>query len=139
VIDRAGAGGPVEAEAAAQLFKDTRVLCWSQVEVAAEEQWRLAGPPDRGLRRFLDIRRSELGLVVGRVQVGDADTGGGTGERHRPPLRPALVDRQLASLDDPAEGPAGPDQGQVRAALARGDQVGIEARRGSTQCAERVA
>ena len=75
-----------------------------QVEVAAEQQRRLAGPlgrrppaaAGRPRRRGRACRWSRAGW---RRRGSER----GAGERHRPPLRPALVDRQLAPLDDPAE------------------------------------
>ena len=79
------------------------------------------------------------GSVVGGVQVGDADPGGGAGQRHRPALGPALVDREPAPLDDPAERSAAPHEGEVGAALAGGDQVRVEAGGRRAQGAEAVA
>ncbi len=85
----------------------------------------VAGPLGRRPGRFEHVLARQLRLVVGRVQVGDAEAGGGAGEGHRAALGLALVDRQLAPLGDPAEPPRHPDQGQVGAALAGGHQVRV--------------
>ena len=73
------------------------------------------------------------------MQVGEAElcvaAVDDAGEGHRPPLRGALVDRQLTPLDDPAVA----DQGEIRAALAGSDQVGVDAGGEGAQGAERVA
>ncbi len=139
VIDRLRRGAPGEAEAVAQLIEGVRVFRRSQVEVAAEEQRRFAGPPGRCLRRFHDIGHGQGRMVVGRVEVGDADAGLGAGEGHRAALRIALVNRQLAALDDRPKRSIRSDQGQVRAALGGGDQVRVEPGGQSPQSAERVA
>ena len=114
--------GPVVGESrpksAASRAKTLRVLGRAQVEVAAEDQRRVAGPLGRRLGRAQHVLDRQRRLVVGRVQVGDADARGGAGEGHRAPLRLALVDLQLAPLGDPAELPRHPHQGRVRAALA---------------------
>ena len=73
------------------------------------------------------------------MQVGDAEIGGGAGQGHRAPLRAALVDRQLASLDDCPERAARADQGQVGASLAGRDQIGVEAGCRGAQRAKAVA
>jgi hypothetical protein len=102
VVDRARAGGTGKVETVAQLLEDPWVLSRAQVEVAAEEQRRIASPPDRGLRRPQDVGGSELGPIVCRVQVGDAETRRGAGKCHRAALRPPGVDCQPAPLDDRA-------------------------------------
>ncbi len=102
VVDRAWAGRGGQAEAVAQLGEDRRVLPRAQVEVATEDQRRLAGPLGCRRRGAQHVLGGELGTVVGRVQVGDAEARSGAGECHGPPLRPAGVDRQLTPLDDPA-------------------------------------
>ncbi len=102
VVDRPRTGASGKAETAPQFFEDAGVLTGAQVEVAAEEQRRIAGPSDRGLRRQQDVGGSELGPVVCRVQVGNAEAGGSARKRHSPPLRPPRVDRQLPPLDDHA-------------------------------------
>ncbi|MDX6610072.1 MAG: hypothetical protein QOF85_1997 [Solirubrobacterales bacterium] len=101
VVDCTGVGGTDEAEALPQGLEGVEVITWPQVEVAAEEQWRVPSPLDRRSGRPQNVGRGEVGPVVGRVQVGDADARGGASEGHRPPLRPAPVDRQLPPLHDP--------------------------------------
>src|SRR4051794_5904684 len=100
MVDRARASGSDEVEALLQLFEGARVLAGSQVEVAAEKQRRITSPLDCGLSRPQDVGGSELGSVICRVQVGDAEAGGGAGKRHRPALRPPSVNRQFPPLDD---------------------------------------
>jgi hypothetical protein len=104
VIDRLGVGEASETEALAQRLKGGGVLGGSQVEVTAEEQRRVAGPLSRRLGGAQYIGRGEVRPVIGRVQVGEAEVGTRTerdaSERHRPPLRPPGVDRQLPPLQD---------------------------------------
>jgi hypothetical protein len=106
VIDRAGMGLAVQSEALAQRLEGSGVLGGSQVEVAAEEQWRIPRPLGRRLGRPQDIRRRQIRPVVGRVQVGDAEVGAvaerDARERHRSPLRPPDMDLQLPPLHDPS-------------------------------------
>jgi ornithine carbamoyltransferase len=137
VVDRVRGGGAGEPEARAQLLEDGEVLGGSQVEIAAEDQRRLAGPPRRGLRRPQHVLARHPRPVVGRVQVGDAELSAPADprERHRPPLRPPLVNRQLAPLDDALAA----DEGEVRAALAGGEQVRVPPGKAGAQGAERVA
>jgi hypothetical protein len=151
VVDRTRSGWCGEAEALTQPGEHGGALLRSQVEVAAEDQRRLAGPFVGGGGGAQHVLDGQLGLVRGGVQVGDADTGGGAGEGHHPPLERPLVNRQLMSLDDSApvrflfpRGTKGApervsDQREVRAALARGDQIRVEAGRERAQGAERVA
>jgi hypothetical protein len=140
VIDRVGRGRGDQAEALAQLGEDLWVLLGSQVEVAAEDQRRVARPVASGLRGAQHVLARQLGAVVGRVQVGDAELGAiaagrDAREGHRPPLGPPFVNRQIAPLDDLTAS----HQGEVRAALAGGDQVGVEAGGDGAHGAERVA
>jgi hypothetical protein len=105
VIDCLGLGGTAEPEALAQGLECLGILSGSQVEVAAKEQRRVPGPPGRCLRCTKDISRGEVGPVVGRVQVGDAELLASIANRdaskcHSPPLRPPGMDRQLPPLDD---------------------------------------
>ncbi len=104
VVDRSRARGPGQAEAALQLREDVGVLAGAQVEVAAEEQRRLAGPVDGRGSRAQDIGGGELRPAVCCVQVGDAEMGTRVDrdprEGHRPPLRPPGMDRQLTPLGD---------------------------------------
>jgi ornithine carbamoyltransferase len=126
VVDRAGAGRPLEAVALPQSIEDGGVLARSQVEVAAEEQRAVPCPfrcPRRGKQ---DVLRGQRRNVVGGVQVGDADAAAGTHEAHCPPLRPAGVDRHPPPLDDAAERARGADEDQVGPSLAGGDQVWVE-------------
>ena len=102
VVDRAGSGRAVKPETLAQCLEGSGVLGGPQVEVPAEEQGRIARPFGRCLGGAQNIGRRQFRPVVGRMQVGDAK--GGTrpehdaSKRHRPPLRPALMDRQLPPL-----------------------------------------
>jgi ornithine carbamoyltransferase len=140
VVDRLRPGRrPHQAEALAQLVEDGGALGGSQVEVAAEQQRRAAGPIARGCRGAQHVLGGELGLVVGGVEVGDADARGGAGQGHRSPLRSPLVDGRLAPLDDLPQRAPRADEGEVGAALAGGDQVGVEAAGEGAQGAERVA
>ena len=155
VVDRVGGGGGGEAEAVAERVEDGGGLGGTQVEVAAEDQRRVACPGRRRLRGAQHVFGRELGSVVGGVQVGDTEIRRRAGaatveapcadprERHRPALRPPVMDRPLASLDDPVPSAAtyvpiwhrtnsgrirpvgAANEGQVRAALAGGDEVGI--------------
>jgi hypothetical protein len=140
MVDRVGGGRAGEAEALAQLFEDRGVPCGPEVEVAAEDQRRVAGPLGRGHRRAQHVLAGELGTPGGRVQVGDAEPrAADPRERHHPPLRAPRVNRHRPPLDgSPRRSVAtfvgigdetrhGTDQGEVRAALVRGDQVGVEA------------
>ncbi len=135
VVDCAGASRGGEAKALAQLGEDGGVLRRSKVEVAAEQQRRPARPFGRCRRAPQYVFAGELRPIVGRMQVCHAESRGGTGEGHRPPLGSSLVDRKLAPLDDLVV----PDQGEVRAALTGGDQIGVEAGGQGAQGAERIA
>jgi len=140
VVDRAGVGGTIESEALAQRLEGIGVLGGPQVEVAAEEQRRAPCPLGRDLGGAQYVCRRQVRLIVGRVQVGDAEVALAeidAGERHRPPLRRPGVDRQLPSFHNPLERRS--HQSQVRAALAGGDQVGIATGDEGAQRAERVA
>ena len=139
VVDRGRAGRPLEAKARAQLLEDRWVLAGAQVEVSAEDERRVPGPLGRRRRRAQHVLDGQRGLVVGRVQVGDADSGLGAGEGHSSTLRSPLVDRHLPPLGDLAQRACRSHQGQVRSALSGGDQVGVEARGKGAQRAERVA
>ncbi len=136
VIDRAWTGGSAEAETVLELLEDAGVLTRAQIEVTAEEQRRARRPLGCGTRRFQHVGGGECRPIVGRVQVGDADARGGAGERHRASLRAALVDRELALLDDLPKRAIASHQGQVRAALSGGDQVRVEAGGRGAQGAE---
>jgi hypothetical protein len=125
VVDRVGSGRRRQPELVAQALEDPRLLAGPQVEIAAEDEGAIAGPPVGRPRRPQHVRFRQLRPVVGRVQVGDADAGGGADEGHRAALGLAFVDRDLASLGDSAELARHPHQGQVRAALAGGDQVRV--------------
>ncbi len=106
MIDCLRVGGAAEAEARPQDLERRGILGRAQVEVSAEEQWRVAGPLDRRLDRPQDVRGGQLGPVVGGVQVGNAEFNAvanrDASKRHRPSLRPPGVDRQLTPLHDPA-------------------------------------
>jgi hypothetical protein len=106
VVDRAGVGETIEFEAFVQRLEGIGVLGGSQVEVAAEEQRRVPCPLGRGLCGSENVSYGQVGLIVGRVQVCDAEVSAiadpDTRKRHRPPFRPPGVDRQLPPLDDPA-------------------------------------
>ncbi len=105
MIDCLRVGGAAEAEARPQGLEGRGVLGRAEVEVSAEEQWRVAGPLGSRFGSAQDILRGEVGPVVSRVQVGDAELAGAAPDArksHRPPLRPPGVDRQLAPLHDPA-------------------------------------
>jgi hypothetical protein len=145
VVDRVGMGGAGEAETVPQRLEGPGVFAGPQIEIAAEEQRRAPGPSDCCLGRPQDIGRSKIRPVIGRMQVGDAESRGRASECHCPPLRTPLVDRQLPSLHDPliavrlfrpiggkSAPEPGTDQSQVRAALAGGDQVGVAAREEGT-------
>ncbi len=135
VVDRVGRGRGREAEALAQLGEDRWAFLWSQVEVAAEEQRCIARPVARRLRGAQDVLDCQLGPVVGRVQVGDAEAWAGAGEGHRPPLGAAFMDRQPVPLGDPSAS----DQSEVRSTLTRSDQVGVDSGGERAHGAERVA
>jgi ornithine carbamoyltransferase len=142
MVDRKRTGGPGETEALTQCLEDTRVLGWPQVEVTAEEQRRIPRPPGRRLGRAQNVGGGEVGAVVGRVQIGDADPRCRADESHRSPLRPALVDRQLPPLPAAlfsSEWRRLTDQSEVGTALGGCDQVGIEAGGEGAQGAEGVA
>jgi hypothetical protein len=139
VVDCARRRAPRQAEALAQLLEGTWICLRTQVEVAAEEQRRVAGPLGCRARRSPQILDRKRRLVVGCVQVGDAHARAGAGECHRPPLRLAFVNHQLAPLNDLTQLPATAHQRQIRSPLAGGDQIGIEAGGESPQATERVA
>jgi len=105
VVDRVGGGWRTEAEPLEQLGEDGRALIRPQVEVAAEEQRRTAGPLVCGDGGAHHVLGGELGPVGAGVEVGDAEVvpgaGGDARERHCAPLQRTGVDRQLAPLDDP--------------------------------------
>jgi len=96
-----------EAKLGLELFESGWVLGRSQVEIAAKEQRCVGSPLDHRRGRAEHVLGGEPRPVVGRVQVGDADLrapcGRDAGKRHRPSLRAAAVDRQLAPLDDLAK------------------------------------
>ena len=100
MVDRAWSGWGGKAEAIAQLGEDRGALPGPQVEVAAEQQRRLAGPLVSRNGGSHHVLRGQLGIVSGGVQVGDAESGRDPGQGHRPPLRRARVDRQLPPFDD---------------------------------------
>jgi ornithine carbamoyltransferase len=139
VVDRARSGLPDERVARAQLLEDRTVGLRPQVEVAAEEEGRRAGPFDRDVGRLQDVLGGQVRPVRGRVQVGDAEAARGPSEGHCAPLGSTAVDLQLAALDDRSDGIGPPDEGEVRSALTGGDQVGVEAGDGPAQRPERVA
>jgi hypothetical protein len=97
VVDRAGVGGTIESEALAQRLEGIGVLGGSQVEVATEEQRGVSCPLGRSLGGSENVSYGQVELIVGRVQVGDAEASAiperDAGERHRPPLRPTSVNR----------------------------------------------
>ena len=88
VVDRPLPGRRrVEAEVGGELREELRVLGRPQVEVAAEDQRRAPRPPGRRFRGEQDVGHRQRRLVVGRVQVADADAGRGPREGHRTALR----------------------------------------------------
>jgi ornithine carbamoyltransferase len=139
VVDRASVSGTVKPEAFAQRLKGGGVLGGPQVEVAAKDQWRISRPLSRRLGGAQDVCCRQVRPVVGRVQVGNAKISAcaeiDASKRHRPALRWAGMNRQLPPLHHPTAS----HQGQVRAALAGGDQVGVAAGDEGAQAAKRVA
>ena len=102
VVDRARFGRTVKPEAPPQRLEGSGVHARPQVEVAAEEQRRIASPFGRRRSGPQYIGRRHVGPVVGRVQVGDAELTRAAecdaSKRHRPPLRPPFMDRQFPPL-----------------------------------------
>ncbi len=139
VVDGAGRRWGRQAEALGQLLERGRALRGSQVEVSAEQQRLLACPPHSGSCRLQHVLDGQLGPVVCRVEVGDAEPRTGAGQGHRPPLGPAHVDRQLAARDDPAKDSRRTDEREVGAALAGRDQVRVEAAGEGAKRPQRVA
>jgi hypothetical protein len=105
VVDCSRAGRSSEAEAPVKLGEDRRALRGSQVEVTPEQQRRVSRPLVSRGRGSQHILCGQLWIVSGGVQVGDAESGRGTSEGHRASLGAALMDRQLAALDDPLFAP----------------------------------
>jgi len=106
MVDRTWARSTHEREALAQLLEDARVLHRAQIEVPAEEQGGVPRPTDGRLGGAQDVSRRKVRPIVGGVQIGDTEVSlladRNTGERHSPPLRPPLMDRQLPPLHDPS-------------------------------------
>ena len=90
VVDGVGAGRVREAEAPRELLEQ-RGLAGAQIEVAAQDQGRLAGPGDGRLGGAAHLRRRQTGARA-RVQVRDAEPGVEPGEGHRASLGTAAKD-----------------------------------------------
>ena len=137
VVDRGGSRRRREPVTRAKLVEHVGVVGGPQVEVAAEDEGRIAGPGRRcvgGQQHFLGRERRP---VVRRVQVGDARARPGAGECHGPALGDAGAEDEVAALDDRAEG--GTDEGEVGTALVGGYEVGVEAGEEGAEGAEGVA
>jgi ornithine carbamoyltransferase len=139
VVDSGGSGWGGQLEALSQLIEDARAPRGPEVEVAAEEKGRFAGPLRCGFRRAPHVLGGERGVSGRCMEVCDAEARCGSCEGHRAPLGPARVDRQLAALRDLAGRPLRTDESEVRATLAGGDQVGVEACREGADRAQGVA
>ena len=103
VVDRAGRGRRARPKRSPSSSKTSGLSAGRRLRSPPKSSGLLPGPLGRASRGQQHVLGGQLGVVVGRVQVGDAEAGAGAGEGHRPALGLALVDRQLAALGDPAE------------------------------------
>ena len=125
VVDRVPAPSARERpKRSVELVEDAAPL-GPQVEVPAEDQGRRRGPLDRPARRreLSSAAASASAVLAWRLAIADAGVEAGEGERA--PLGPVRRTRaRAARRSRPA---AAADEGQVRAALVGGDQVGVVA------------